>query len=336
MTYTKKTPDKIVAGRDILLDFLKGKPGEWISGQGLAEQMSMTRAGIWKKIGALREEGYGIDASPRKGYRLREVPDRLLASEIRDGLTTRVMGQGEIRRYEKTDSTNRRAKELAAGGAPEGTLVVAEEQEQGRGRLDRRWFSPGGENICLSLIVRPIVAPGEAQKMILLTAVAVAEVLNTLAGLPVTIKWPNDVLVGGRKIAGILAEMAMEMDAIDYMVIGLGLNVNTAAGAFPEEIRDRATSVLAETGRVFSRVLLLRKFLEAFEYYYDIFREAGFEPIMDRWRALTDMMGKRVEVQTIGGHFAGEVMGFDPDGFLILRDGAGGETRLLSGDVTII
>jgi BirA family biotin operon repressor/biotin-[acetyl-CoA-carboxylase] ligase len=172
--------------------------------------------------------------------------------------------------------------------------------------------------------------------MVLLTAVAVAETLIGAAGLPATIKWPNDVLVRGRKIAGILAEMAVEMDAVDYMVIGVGLNVNTPARAFPQEFRGRATSVLTETGRSFSRVLILQRFLEWFEKYYDLFRKAGFEPIMARWGALTDMVGKRVEVQTIGGHFEGEVAGFDPDGFLILRDRAGGEQRLLSGDVTLI
>lgn len=324
------------SGRDVLLELLKQQQGEWISGQVLAARLSMTRAGIWKKIGALKEEGYQIDSLPHRGYRLLDIPDRLLVREIRDGLQTSVMGQQGIHRFERTDSTNRRAKKIAVEGAAEGSLVIAEEQVQGRGRLDRTWFSSAGQDICASLILRPSLPPASASRMVLLTAVAVAETLIQSAGLRATIKWPNDILVSGRKIAGILAEMAVEMDAVDYMVIGLGLNVNTPAEQFPEEIRGSATSVLVETGKPFSRVFLLQRFLEQFEREYNVFRQSGFDPIITRWKALTNMVGRRIAIRTIDGSYSGVVADFDQDGFLILRDGQGGEMRFFSGDVTIM
>ncbi|MDA8124360.1 MAG: biotin--[acetyl-CoA-carboxylase] ligase [Deltaproteobacteria bacterium] len=319
-----------------MLAFLKDRRGEWVSGQILAERTAMTRAAVWKRIGVLREAGYGIEAVTRKGYRLQEIPDRLLPSEISDGLKTRIMGRGEIRHLEEAASTNQTAKEMAISGAPEGSLVVAEAQSWGRGRLDRCWFSPAGQGIYASLIIRPPLPPSEASRLVLLTAVAVAEALRETTGLAATIKWPNDILVGGRKMAGILTELAMEMDAVNYMVIGLGLNVNIDEAAFPAEFRSAATSVLLETGVPFSRVLLLRRFLEAFENRYLLFRESGFAPILARWKTLTDMTGRQVTVQTVGGSYRGKVAGFDGDGFLILRDEKGGKLRLVSGDVQMV
>ncbi|MCL2669214.1 MAG: biotin--[acetyl-CoA-carboxylase] ligase, partial [Syntrophaceae bacterium] len=217
-----------------------------------------------------------------------------------------------------------------------GSLVVAEYQDQGRGRLERRWFSPAGAGLCLSLLLRPSLLPSESSRLVLLTAVAVAEALREVADINARIKWPNDLLVGGKKIAGILAELAMEMDAVDYMVIGLGINVNTDADGFPEEIRSTATSVLRETGRPFSRVLLLRRILEAFERWYGCFCELGFAPILAKWKSLTDMVGRPVAVHTAGGSYRGQVAGFDRDGFLILRDGQGKKKRLVSGDAQLL
>jgi BirA family biotin operon repressor/biotin-[acetyl-CoA-carboxylase] ligase len=324
------------SSRDVVLALLKRQPGEWVSGQVLAKRTAMTRTAVWKRIGVLRAAGYGIEALTRKGYRLQEIPDRLLASEIRDGLRTRTMGQGEIRHLETAASTNQTAKEMAGGGTAEGSLVVAEQQSRGRGRLDRGWFSPAAQGIYASLIIRPLLPPSEASRLVLLTAVAVAEALEKATGLKATIKWPNDILVGGRKIAGILTELAMEMDAVNYMVIGLGLNVNIGKADFPEAIRPAATSVLIETGNPFSRVLLLRRFLEAFEAHYRLLGQSGFEPILARWKSLTAMTGRQVAVQTVGGSYRGRVIGFDRDGFLILQDEKGAKMRLVSGDVQML
>ncbi|MDD5170467.1 MAG: biotin--[acetyl-CoA-carboxylase] ligase [Syntrophales bacterium] len=322
--------------REIMLDLLKkSQEGGWVSGQLLAEVTAMTRSAVWKQIMVLREEGYRIEALTRRGYRLLDIPDKLLVSEIRDGLKTEVIGKKEIFHYKQTDSTNRRAKELAAANVAEGTLVIAEEQTQGRGRLDRQWFSPAGQGIYMSLIIRPSLFPAQATRMVLLTAVAVAEALIDTTGLDVMIKWPNDILVRGRKLAGILMEVAMEMDAIDYMVVGLGVNVNIGEDQFPEVFRGQATSILMETGRPFLRLQLLRRILESFEHHYRLFQEAGYDPIVQRFRALTDIVGRQISVQTINGSFSGEVMDFDPDGFLVLRDNKGDDIRIYSGDVTI-
>jgi BirA family biotin operon repressor/biotin-[acetyl-CoA-carboxylase] ligase len=235
-----------------------------------------------------------------------------------------------------TDSTNNRAKELAAHGAAEGVLVIAEEQAQGRGRLDRPWFSPGGKNIYVSLIMRPSLPPSTASRLVLLVAVTAAEALMETTGLAACVKWPNDILVGGRKIGGILLEMAVEMDAIDYIVIGLGINVNSTAEQFPQDIRKKTTSVLMETGKPFSRVLLLCRFLELFEQGYNALGKSGFEPIITRWKALTDIVGKQATIRTINGNYKGVITDMDHDGFLIIRDEQGSETRLFSGDITIM
>ena len=172
--------------------------------------------------------------------------------------------------------------------------------------------------------------------MTLLSSVAAAEALLALTSLDVKIKWPNDILVNSMKIAGILTEISTGMDTVDYMIVGLGLNVNIPADCFPREIRHQATSILAETGAPFPRVALLRRFLEYYESYYDIFKIKGFDPVMNRWKSLTNMMGRRIMVQMVGRQHVGEVFDFDQDGFLILRDDRGESIRIFSGDVTFL
>lgn len=325
-----------VQTRECLMRDLKAAAGAWISGRLLGERLSVSRSAVWKQVCALKEEGYVIESSPRRGYRLRDLSDRLLIREIRDGLATRVLGRREARYERRTDSTNRIARELAVKGAPEGTLVVAEEQTRGRGRMDRSWFSPPLQGIYASLMLRPAIPPHEAPRMTLLSSVAVAEALLEQTSLDVRIKWPNDILVKGRKIAGILTEISTGMDAVEYMVVGLGVNVNIPAEGFPDEIRRQATSILVETGAPFPRAALLRACLEAYEKYYDIFRTGGFCPVMRRWKTLTDMMGRRIMVRTAGRQHVGEVLDFDPEGFLILRNDRGEAVRIFSGDVTLL
>jgi BirA family transcriptional regulator, biotin operon repressor / biotin---[acetyl-CoA-carboxylase] ligase len=331
-----KRPAATASPREVLLSLLKAQGGDWVSGQLLAERTAMTRSAVWKQVEVLREEGYGIEALTHRGYRLLDIPDKLLPYEIRAGLGTRTLGRREIRYAETTASTNQTAKEMAAGGAPEGTLVVAEGQTRGRGRLERGWFSPPAGGLYASLILRPALPPVEAHHLVLLAAVAVAEALLGATGLKVSVKWPNDLMAGGRKIAGILTEAATQMDAVDYVVIGLGLNVNIPPERFPEELRPAATSLLAQTGRVTSRALLMRRILESLEASYDAFREGGFAPIRTRWMSLMDMEGARVSIRTMAGRYTGEVSDFDPDGFLILRDETGTERRFCSGDVTLL
>lgn len=319
--------------RDNILKCFKEAKRGWVSGESLSNVLSVSRSAVWKHIRRLREEGYLIQSSPRKGYMLEKASDMLLPEEIREGLTTRVLGKKEIHHLRETVSTNITAKQLAAGGAPEGTLVVSETQTGGKGRLGRNWFSPFGEGIYISLILKPAISPAEAPKITLMTAVAMAEALHSGTGLYISIKWPNDILISGKKTAGILTEISTEMDAVDYVVIGVGLNVNIAS--FPQEIRENATSLLIETGKVHSRSSLMRDFLKWFENYYELFQRADFEPILNRWRQFSQIAGRRISVETIGGMTIGRALDIDRDGFLMVEDNGGQIHRIYSGDITL-
>lgn len=321
--------------RGELLHYLKHSNGAWISGEALAAGLGISRTAVWKQVRALQGEGYGIESSPRKGYALRKASDLLLPAEIRDGLQTTRFGRQGIAYFPQTDSTNLRARQLAAEGAPEGTLVVAETQLQGRGRRGRGWHSPAGEGIYASLILRPRIQPQEATQLVLLAAVAVAEALLASAELPFTIKWPNDILVGGKKIAGILLEMSLETERVDHVVIGLGLNVNPPAGGLPPELAGIATSLGAAAGRTFSRAELLRRCLEKLEGLYDRFLAGEREPIRRRWHELAGIVGERVRIAGIDRIYAGRVVEIDADGFLILESAAGARERILAGDLSL-
>jgi BirA family biotin operon repressor/biotin-[acetyl-CoA-carboxylase] ligase len=226
-----------------------------------------------------------------------------------------------------------RAKELAAGGVPEGTLVVAESQTRGRGRKGRMWLSPPGDGIYASFIIRPPMPPAEASTITLLTAVAVAETLLTVTGLDVHIKWPNDIMIGPRKVAGILTEISTELDLINYVVLGLGLNVNTAR--FPDEIKDRATSLFLETRSSFSRAPILAGFLKRFEIYYEDAKTHGFGAVLTRWKELSATIGKKITVEMVDAVRAGTVRDLDDHGALMIEDEDGMVHRIVSGDVTM-
>ncbi len=270
------------------------------------------------------------------GHLLRKAPDLLLPAEIRDGLKTSIFGRERIDHFPVIDSTNVHARMIADRGAPEGTVVVAEAQLKGKGRRGRSWFSPAGEGIYVSVILRPRVAPSEAPQLVLMAAVAAAEALLAQAALPVSVKWPNDILVGGKKIAGILTEMRLAGDRIDHVVIGMGVNVNTPAESLPPEIAAIATSLCAVTGRTFSRAGLLRTYLEKLEGWYALFRERRFEPIRERWLEISRIIGKQVKIAGVDRTYEGEVVDIDPTGFLILKSPDGSVQRILAGDVSMI
>ena len=320
--------------KDQLLASLKEKKGEWVSGEALSKQLAVSRTAIWKHICTLREEGYGIESSPKKGYLLHKISDLLLPNEIREGLDTKVLGRQSIIYFDQIDSTNTKAKELASRDAPEGTIVVAEQQKKGRGRKGRTWYSPSQGGIYLSLILKPHISPGDAPKMTMLTGVVVAEILLKLTQCNINIKWPNDILVNGKKIAGILTEMSTEMDVIEYIVVGLGMNVTTPR--FPEDIKDKATSLLIETGKYFPRIIFIREYLKWYEKYYEIVKNIGFEPVIRRWKELSNIIGNMVIAEVSGRKYVGEVHDIDNDGILILKDENRNLHRIFSGDVTLI
>ena len=321
--------------RDNLLLYLKKNKNLWVSGEILSNHLAVSRAAINKHISKLREDGYVIESATRKGYLFTGYGDILLTDEIRDGLDTEIFGKQEIVCLKETDSTNLQAKILAAGGAPEGTLVLAEERSAGRGRKGRTWFSAKGRGIYASLILRPVLSPSEAQGITLITAVAAAESLISATKLPIRIKWPNDLLINGKKIAGILTEIGTEMDSIDYIVVGIGLNVNTPLKDFPEDISEIATSIFIESGQLFSRTKIIQDFLKCYEKYYEIFKKSGFAGARDKWMALSNIIGKQIMVKDIGKEYSGRVIDIDNDGVLILEDEKGNICRVISGDLVL-
>jgi len=258
-------------------------------------------------------------------------PDRMAPECIRETLNTRVFGRREIIYLARTESTNGVAKSLAAGGAAEGTLVVSEAQTDGRGRKGRVWYSPEQEGIYASLILRPELLLMEIAKIPLLASLAVAETLLSLGLQGVKIKWPNDVLLNGRKAAGILTEAGTEIEAVDYVVIGLGLNVNTRK--FPRELNRTATSLCLETGRSFERSGILAAVLRRLEGYYDSLGRGGAGPLIEKWKTLTDILGRRVSVDVMGRRLSGVVQDLDRDGALVVRARNGEIHKVLSGDI---
>jgi len=322
--------------KDQLLMHLKEGKGAWISGEFLGHRMAISRSAVWKHIRTLKEEGYVVESSRKKGYLLRQATDLLTLAEIQEGLNTNVFGKRDIVCLRDTDSTNLRAEHIANEGAPEGTVVIAETQSQGRGRRGRRWFSPPGEGIYVSIILRPRVSPHEAPKLTVMASVAVADTLLSMMPLDVAIKWPNDILINTKKVAGILTEISAEMDRVHYVIIGIGVNVNTPYDVFPPDIRDTATSIFMETGNACPRVKFLRSFLEVLESYYETFKREGFDPVMHRWKELTNVIGKQITVDLIDHAYTGVVLDIDDDGFLLLMDSGGTLRKIVSGDVTLL
>ncbi len=321
--------------KENILKKLKEKQGEWASGEQLSRELGVSRAAVSKHMGTLRKEGYEIKSSSGKGYRLSCLPDRIHPFEIRHGLNTTVFGQQEIACFKQTDSTNIRARELAVNGAPEGTIVIAESQTAGRGRKGRHWFSPVKGGIYMSLVLRPQLSPADAPRITLMTAVALAQALIASTDINIKIKWPNDILTNGKKLSGILTEISTEMDMVDYVIVGVGLNVNMTADKFKGELEDIATSLRIETGMEFDRSTLVRTVLEKFEQTYDLFNTQGFAPIIDRWKTLSGIIGKIITIDVLGKIHKGRVIDVDNSGILITEDENGKQHRFYSGDVTL-
>ena len=323
--------------RDItpqILRLLRQASG-YLSGEAICADVGVTRAAVWKHVQALRDAGYTIDSAPRKGYRFVSGPDRLLPAEIQPGLSTRRFG-AVISYDEVLGSTNRRASELAKQGAVEGTLVVADHQTEGRGRLQRIWFSPPGMNLYASLILRPAVPPVRAPELSLVAAVAIVRAIQgQCPDLDLKIKWPNDVFAGGKKCCGVLCDMDSEIDRVHYLIVGIGINVNTPSAAFPPAIADRATSLAAETGGNWSRPKTMTALLNAFEPAYDQWLEDGLAPFVPELDRFSLLQGRTVTISTGRGHMSGTVTGISPQGALLLRDASGTPQTILSGDVHV-
>ena len=318
-----------------LLARLKKVQGKWVSGQVLSQELSISRMAVSKNIGTLRKEGYPIQAITKRGYCLTALPDRLVEAEIKPKLNTRIFGQKEIYHYDVIDSTNIRARELAEKGAAEGTLVIAESQTAGRGRRGRAWVSPKNDGIYLSLIARPWLSPVEAPQLTLLAAVALANAIMKQNDLVIQIKWPNDLLIDGRKLSGILTELRTEGDLVAYVIIGVGLNVNSMVKDLSVVTDQKVTSIAIETGARASRLELLQAFLEEFEDKYTLLGTHGFDPILERWKSLSDIVGKMIRVDQAGRTLNGRVLDIEQTGVLVVKSETGEEKRVFSGDLCI-
>ncbi|ALC90137.1 biotin--acetyl-CoA-carboxylase ligase [Bacillus sp. FJAT-18017] len=320
--------------RKKLLDAFAGAGEEFVSGQALAEAAGCSRTAVWKHIEGLREEGFILEAVRRKGYRLIEVPASLTADEIRLGLKTDFIGK-TIHYFETVDSTQKIAHSLAGESAPDGTVVIANEQSSGRGRMDRKWHSPSGTGIWMSLIVRPDIPLQKAPQLTLLTAVAVVRAIAAATGLQPEIKWPNDILANGKKLTGILTELQAEADRIHSVIIGIGINVNQLASDFPDELKELATSVALETGTEQSRAGLIREFCLQFERLYVLYLEQGFHPIKLLWESYAKGIGGPIKARTYNGTIEGTALGITEDGVLQIEDLNGKIHSIYSADIEL-
>jgi BirA family biotin operon repressor/biotin-[acetyl-CoA-carboxylase] ligase len=317
-----------VAPAEQILVWLREAEGP-LSGAELARRLGCSRTAVWKHVAGLRRAGYAITARRAAGYRLASVPDRLGPAELAPHL------RGAWRRIEwreEVDSTQRLARELARGGAEEGTTVIAESQRAGRGRLGRSWHSPAGVNLYCSVVLRPPLAPAEVPQLALVVGLAVADAVAAVGGAGAAVKWPNDVLLGGRKVAGILTELDAELERVHVVIVGIGVNLN--GDAFPSELADKATSLRLATGGPVDRAAFTAGLLAALEGRYRRFLAAGFAAMRSEWEACSALTGKEVRVTAPEGEVAGRVLGVDDDGALRLA-GPRGEVRVVAGEVTL-
>lgn len=317
-----------------ILEIFRSRNGGVVSGEELSRYLSVSRTAVWKHIKALKELGYRIEAVPSRGYRLVFTPDILTPAELSAGLHVARIGTSLIC-VDATDSTNILAYRLAEEGAAEGTVVIADTQSRGKGRLGRQWESPAGVNLYCSIILRPPIMPVHAPQLTFLSAVAVAEAIEQSSGLTPAIKWPNDVLVNGFKVAGMLNEMSAETERVEFLVLGIGVNINMQRDQFPPDLRHPASSLAMEAGREVGRLAFARALLESLDTHYARYLAEGYAPLRQAWLGRSAVMGRRVRVSGQQGEVRGTVEGIDEIGALLLRTPGDTLERVLAGDVII-
>lgn len=320
--------------RKQLLDAFTNNKDEYLSGQYLAELIGCSRTAVWKHIEELRKEGFELEAVRRKGYRIVKTTENVSADEIRLGLKTEFLGQF-IHYEESVPSTQKIAHRLAYDDAPEGTVVIAEEQVGGRGRMDRVWHSPKYTGIWMSMILRPKIPLPKAPQLTLLTAVAVVQAIEELTPLSPQIKWPNDILVNGKKVTGILTELQAEADRIISIIIGIGINVNQKLEDYPEDLQSIATSLSIESGQQINRAALTRSVFHHLENLYKIYLEKGFFPIKLLWESYAISIGKTLTARTLSGNIHGKALGITDDGVLKIEDSEGTVHQVYSADIEL-
>ena len=315
-----------------ILKFLREK--EYISGEALAQKLGISRVAIWKQIQKLKDMGYAIIADQNLGYCLISRPDLLIPQEVQGGLFTKYIGK-EIYYFPELKSTNIIAKEKAlhrAEGINEGTLIIAERQSAGKGRLGREWFSPAG-GIWLSIILYPQLPPSYIPRITLMTAVAVVKAIKMCVQIEPQIKWPNDILINEKKVCGILTEMSAELDIIHWIVVGIGINANIDHREFPEDIQENAISLKEFLGKEILRVKMVQIFLQEFEKYYEGLKRREFSSILKEWKLYSHTLGKKTKVDIGERIIAGEAIDINESGALILKKEDGELIEIVSGTI---
>ena len=321
--------------KEEILALLKRSEG-YLSGAEMSRQLGISRAAVWKAIDALRQEGYQIDSATNRGYCLRVSPDRLSEGEVRPYLTGRRIGR-ELRVFDTIDSTNSYLKREAANGLPDGTAALADCQTGGRGRLGRSFRSAPGAGVYLSVLLRPQVPPEEAVNLTAYVAVAVCDGIEAAAGVRPQIKWTNDLVLGGRKICGILTEMGIEGEsgALQYLVTGIGVNANQRAEDWPEELREIAGSIREATGQPVARGRLAACLLNALDEMYERWQAGDRARYLERYRADCLTVGRAVRILTAGREERGLALAVDDRFGLVVRLEDGTERTVTSGEVSV-
>jgi len=313
--------------RDKLLGLLKN---DFISGESLAKSLGISRTAVWKQVKSLEKLGYEIESVKNKGYRLISRPDTTIPEEISVDLSTKIIGK-EIHYFEKIPSTNQFAKELTNKSVKDGTIVVSDVQTQGRGRKDRTWFSPKG-GLWFSVVIYPNIQPRKSMMLTMAASLAVVDGIKTITGIVPRIKWPNDVLIKGKKVCGILTEIDAEPDRINFAIIGIGLNVNNI---LKSDLEKHATTLKIESGSNVYRVKLLRSILKSFDKSYENIKEGRYDDIRKSWQSYSQLIGKSVRICEGEITLEGTINDVDEDGALILKNDER-TYRILSGDLEVL
>lgn len=318
-----------------VLKALKENKDTFISGEELSSKIGVTRTAVWKHIKLLKEEGYEIESVSRRGYRLVKEPDTLDANALEIEMGSKRFGN-KVHHFDSIDSTNTMAKKMAAEGATEGTIIISEEQIGGRGRLGRNWVSPSGTGIWMSIILRPNIGPTEATKITQITAAATAIAIEKITGCNLGIKWPNDIIINKKKVCGILTEMSAELNSVNYIVVGIGINANIDLSDFPEEIRSIATSIKACVGEKICRKDVVKEILSEFEkLYLDFIENKNIKESIDICKKYSVTVGKQVKIRDREKEMIAEAIDLTEDGQLLIKKESGEIEKVLSGEVSV-
>ncbi|GAA0599974.1 bifunctional biotin--[acetyl-CoA-carboxylase] synthetase/biotin operon repressor [Virgibacillus siamensis] len=320
------------SNRNKLIELLSASRDKYVSGQFLSEKLDISRSAIWKHMRELEKDGYKIEGVSRKGYRIIKFPDKVSENTLQWGLQTQWLGKKIIHR-EAISTTQQLAHKTAQEGTNNGTVIIADEQTEGKGRMNRHWHSSKGKGVWMSLILKPDIPPNLAPQLTLLTATVLAEVFSSYTNTNPKIKWPNDILIEDRKTAGILTEMQAEQDQIQYVVIGMGINVNTAAEEIPDDIRNKATSLRMETGENWNLKDLIQRILAAFETGYETYMTDGFPPVKQKWEHYGYKIGERLFIKTLRKEWYATFIGIGEDGALLIQNDDGGVEKIYSAEI---